>query len=86
MDDLISRQAVLSKAYFHGEQATWDNPNPSGVDAVDVEEIEALPTIDAVEEVKYSEDDCTGCKWEDAFGYGECHRCRRRLEDMYESR
>lgn len=27
---------------------------------------------------------CKGCKWEDAFGYGECDRCKRRRADMYE--
>ena len=27
---------------------------------------------------------CDGCKWEYAFGYGECHRCKRNYNDMYE--
>ena len=29
-------------------------------------------------------DSCDGCKWEDAFGYGECHHCKRCFNDMYE--
>ena len=29
-------------------------------------------------------DSCNGCKWEYAFGYGECHHCKRRYDDMYE--
>lgn len=45
MDDLISRQAVIALAYFHGEPATWDNPMPDGVDAVDVSDLEALPSV-----------------------------------------
>lgn len=44
-DDLISRQAALSLAYFHGEPATWDNPTPDGVDAVDVADLEKLPAV-----------------------------------------
>lgn len=27
---------------------------------------------------------CDGCRWEYAFGYGECHRCKRHYDDMYE--
>ena len=29
-------------------------------------------------------DSCEGCEWEDAFGYGECHHCKRNFDDMYE--
>ena len=28
-------------------------------------------------------DTCDGCMWEDAFGYGECYRCKRAFSDMY---
>lgn len=45
MDDLISRRAAIALAYFHGENATWDNPMPNGVDAVDVSDLEALPSV-----------------------------------------
>lgn len=44
-DDLISRQAAIALAYFHGEKATWSNPMPDGVDAVDVADLEALPSV-----------------------------------------
>ena len=27
---------------------------------------------------------CKDCKWEYAFGYGECHHCRRHFNDMWE--
>jgi len=26
---------------------------------------------------------CNGCEWEYAFGYGECHHCKRHYDDMY---
>ena len=29
-------------------------------------------------------DSCDGCEWEYAFGYGECHHCKRAYNDMYE--
>ena len=45
MDDLISRQAAIALAYFHGKTATWDNPTPDGVDAVDVADLEKLPAV-----------------------------------------
>lgn len=51
MADYIPREAVLDLAYWHGEKATVDNPNPDGVDAVDVSDIEAIPTADVVEVV-----------------------------------
>lgn len=44
-NDLISRQAAIALAYFHGESATWDNPIPDGVDAVDVSDLESLPSV-----------------------------------------
>ena len=44
-NDLISRQAAIDLSYFHGEPATWDNPIPDGVDAVDVADLEALPNV-----------------------------------------
>ena len=44
-DDLISRQAAIALAYFHGEKATWDNPMPDGIEAVDVSDLEALPSV-----------------------------------------
>ena len=51
--------------------------------------IDALDCINGTEEVLRSlpsaqSDSCNGCKWENAFGYGECHHCKRRYDDMYE--
>ena len=46
--ELIDRDALIDKSYWHGEMPTYDNPFPNGHDAVDVEDIETAPTIDAV--------------------------------------
>ena len=41
--------------------------------------------ISIIEELPSAQtDSCNGCKWEYAFGYGECHHCKRRYDDMYE--
>ena len=41
--------------------------------------------IDILKELPSAEpDSCEGCEWEDAFGYGECHHCKRNFDDMYE--
>ena len=39
MDDLKSRDASIALACFRGSTATWDNPTPDGVDAVDVADV-----------------------------------------------
>ena len=46
MDDCISRQAAINLAYWHGESFTVDNPYPDGVEAVDVDDIENLPSVE----------------------------------------
>lgn len=44
-----------------------------------------LEALDAVKDLPPAQPEtCDGCKWEDAFGYGECHHCKRRFDDMYE--
>ena len=64
----------MSKRLIYAEDAIdalaeWD-------DVAIVNRINNLPSAQP--------ESCEGCKWENAFGYGECGRCRRRLEDMYE--
>ena len=46
--DLIDRNALLEKGYWHGERPDWGNPYAEGVDAVDTVDIENAPTVDAV--------------------------------------
>ena len=49
--ELIDRIALLEKSYYRGRPATVNNPWPDGAEVVDVEDIEAMPTVDAVEVV-----------------------------------
>lgn len=48
-DDLISRQAAIALAYFHGKTATWNNLMLDGIDAgvnaVDVADLKKLPAV-----------------------------------------
>lgn len=59
MADYISRKAALDLAYWHGEKATVENPDPYGVGAVDVCDIESMPAADVIEVVR-----CRDCKYQ----------------------
>lgn len=52
MAEYIDREKVLALGYWHGEHPDFDNPNPDGVDAVDVSNIEAMPAADVAEVVR----------------------------------
>ncbi len=68
MDDLISKQEAINVI----KCAIWDRHT-------------AKDAIDAVCNIPSAQPDtCDGCMWEDAFGYGECYRCKRAFSDMYE--
>jgi hypothetical protein len=56
-NDLISRQAAIALAYFHGKTATWDNPTPDGVDAVDGADLEKIPAAQFEKEIAKREPD-----------------------------
>lgn len=58
MAEYIDREKVLALGYWHGEHPDFDNPNPDGVDAVDVSNIEAMPAADVAEVVR-----CKDCKY-----------------------
>lgn len=47
MQRLIDANALVEKAYWHGEHPSVDNPFAEGVDAVDVSDIDNAPTIEA---------------------------------------
>ena len=47
MSRLIDADALVEKAYWHGEHPSVDNPFAEGVDAVDVSDIDNAPTIEA---------------------------------------
>ena len=46
--ELIDRTALLEKSYYRGKPATVNHPWGDGAEVVDVEDIEAMPIIDAV--------------------------------------
>ena len=48
----IDADTLIDKSYWHEEIPTYDNPFPHGRDAVDIEDIENAPTIDAVPVVR----------------------------------
>ena len=48
MAEYIKKEDVLDEAYWHGDRHTVQNPYPSGVEAVDVEDIEKMETINIV--------------------------------------
>lgn len=67
---LIDADALVEKAYWHGEHPDVDHPFTEGVDAVDVSDIDEEPTIE-VEPVRHG-------RWINPYinFYGHpCHCC-----------
>jgi hypothetical protein len=60
---LIDANALLNKAYWHGKIPTHGCLYPEGSEAVDVDDIENAPTVDAVE-VKCKVGDLVYALWE----------------------
>ena len=46
MDEYIEREALYEKSYWHGEHPNVDNPFPDGVDAIDIKDVDAIPSAD----------------------------------------
>lgn len=46
MAEYIDREALYEKAYWHGEHPDIGNPFPDGVDAIDIEDVDAIPAAD----------------------------------------
>ena len=46
MAEYIEREALYEKAYWHGEHPDVGNPFPDGVDAIDIEDVDAIPVAD----------------------------------------
>ena len=73
MAEYIEREALYEKAYWHGEHPDVDNPFPDGVDAIDIEDVDAIPAADVAPvrhgrwEIVVGSDGkehmvCTGCR------------------------
>ena len=46
MAEYIERETLYEKAYWHGEHPDVGNPFPDGVDAIDIKDVDAIPTAD----------------------------------------
>lgn len=46
MAEYIEREALYEKAYWHGEHPDVGNPFPDGVDAIDIKDVDAIPSAD----------------------------------------
>ena len=46
MAEYIEREVLYEKAYWHGEHPDVDNPFPDGVDAIDIKDVDAIPSAD----------------------------------------
>ena len=89
---LIDADALVEKAYWHGEHPDVGNPFADGVEAVDMSDIKNAPTIEA-EPVRhgrwrdYSMDSytCSNCKYtvpKDDYGYKYpyCPHCGAKMD------
>lgn len=90
MQRLIDADALVEKAYWHGEHPSVDNPFAEGVDAVDVSDIDNAPTIEA-EPVRHGRWErtsdgaarCTACKRKmnsSQYGYAFCGLCGAKMD------
>ena len=89
MQRLIDANALVEKAYWHGEHPTVDRLFAEGVDAVDVSDIDNAPTIEA-EPVRHGRWErtsdgaayCTACKRKmnpSQYGYAFCGLCGAKM-------
>lgn len=46
MVEYIEREALYEKAYWNGEHPNLDNLFPDGVDAIDIKDVDAIPSAD----------------------------------------
>ena len=74
MDEYIEREALYEKSYWHGEHPNVDNPFPDGVDAIDIKDVDAIPSAD-VAPVRHG-------RWlyvdTDTEQFFLCNRCKKK--------
>ena len=93
MAEYIDREALYEKAYWHGEHPDVDNPFPDGVDAIDIEDVDAIPAADVapvrhgqwIYDKKVQRPYCSVCK---GYFYGAtnspmsyCPNCGTKLDE-----
>ena len=93
MAEYIERETLYEKAYWHGEHPDVGNPFPDGVDAIDIKDVDAIPTAD-VAPVRHGRwvptkapfmnecKDCSVCGYRTVWGnrYNYCPNCGAKME------
>ena len=80
MAEYIEREALYEKAYWHGEHPDVSNPFPDGVDAIDIKDVDAIPTADVAPVVHGRWIHYPDC------GVTRCSHCGWSIEECWESK
>ena len=72
---LIDAGKLIEKAYWHGDTPSYGELYPEGHDAVDVEDIENAPTVEAVQVVHGHWLKALGSMPPEVFGRHVCSVC-----------
>lgn len=85
MSDLINRDAAIEALRYAQHRFTVaDEAGGMGTVKWSEDVIYFDAAVNALSLLPSAQPDtCDGCMWEDAFGYGECYRCKRAFSDMY---
>ena len=46
MTEYIERESLYEKSYWHGRHPDVDDPFPDGVDAIDIKDVDTIPSAD----------------------------------------
>ena len=71
MAEYIERESLYEKSYWHGRHPDVDNPFPDGVDAIDIKDVDTIPSADVVP-VRHGRWELTGA---DKRGRGGNWKC-----------
>ena len=96
MAEYIDREALYEKAYWHGEHPDVGNPFPDGVDAIDIEDVDAIPAADVapvrhgrwIEKEKYTFGimcDCSLCEnriLDNGHPWNYCPNCGAKMDGV----
>ena len=82
MDDLTRQAAIDHWRSIIDATDESDRYNMGFVGGLEfcISDLSTMPSAEPEKET------CKDCKWEDSLGYGECHHCKRRFEDMWEEK
>lgn len=78
MEDTISREAAINTIFLI--LCMCNMKDPEDLKNMLLLAFQEMPSAQSEKET------CKDCKWEYAFGYGECYHCKRSFEDMWEEK